>query len=274
MIKCRLCGFMGLDLTKHLKIHGMDPEKYKEKFDGSLVDPSVEIKRKQTCMKKYGDSNYKNKEAIKLSNEIFEGGHSLADPTVRTKAETTKKQKYGDVNFNNREKSKQTCLDRYGVENTAGLPSVVKKRNATLMSRYGKIFNYTPKPLESKETLIEKHHQQGLSIKDLAAQYDVTPEGVSYWFKKYGIKINKKVVVPKSKEFVSPEKTVEEYMQACLEKNDVLSFGQFGVLTENKKNLRLKRLFNAGRPYHSLRSELMEIALKPDQWVTFLAKLD
>ena len=95
---------------------------------------------------------------------------------------------------------------------------------------------------------------------------------ISYWMKKYNIKVHKKVVVPKSKEFVSPKKTVEEYLNTCLEKDDVLPFSKFGALTEDKKHQRLKRLFNSGKPYHHLRDELKEVALKPDLWPDFLNK--
>ena len=33
------------------------------------------------------------------------------------KGKETKKRLYGDANYNNKEKSKQTCLERYGVDN-------------------------------------------------------------------------------------------------------------------------------------------------------------
>ncbi len=73
---CVICGFKGVDLSYHLKsAHNQSVKCYKKEFNGKIIDPSVDMKRKQTCFERYNNSNYKNREAIKLSNEIFEGGH-------------------------------------------------------------------------------------------------------------------------------------------------------------------------------------------------------
>ena len=273
MLKCGLCSKEGLDLSKHIKVHGLTSEKYKQLY-GPLVDSSGELKRRQTCLSLHGDANYKNREAIKLSNEIFEGGHSLSDPSVREKANITKIHRYGDANFTNREKAKATCLERYGVETALGLPSVVKKRVSTLISRYGRIFNHTPEPLVTREVLIEKHHGQGLSLREIAKEYGITPQGIAYWMKKYKIEVRKNVVIPRTKKYVPVASTVEEYFNLCMQTQRVLSFSEFGVLTEDKKKSRLKRLFNAGRPYHHLLNELRDIALKPGRWTELLTKID
>jgi len=61
------------------------------------ITPKVDIKRKQTSLKIYGNSNYNN----------------------MNKNKKTKKEKYGNENYRNDEKIKQTCLEKYGVENPA-----------------------------------------------------------------------------------------------------------------------------------------------------------
>jgi len=151
----------------------------------------VDEKRRQTCLERYGNPNYRNEEAKKLSNEVFAGGHPLSDPVIREKARETKKELYGDPNFTNREKAKLTCLDKYGVDNIAKIDSVIKKRVQTNIERYGKAINYTKPPLFSKEELIDLHVNQGKYLPEIAKIYGITPEGVSYWAKKLGVVIQK-----------------------------------------------------------------------------------
>ena len=149
---CKICGTVRTDLHRHLETeHQMSSEQYKSTYGGTIIDSSVEEQRKETCLEKYGDPNFKNKEAAKFSNEIYEGGHSLRDPAVRAKGCETKEQLYGDKNFTNREKAKETCIEKYGVDNVAKIPGVVEKRVQTCIQRYGKIFNFERKDVFTKE---------------------------------------------------------------------------------------------------------------------------
>jgi len=46
-------------------------------------------------------------------------------------------EKYGVTHFNNPEKNKNTCLEKYGVENVFQLESVIQKSEETKSERYG-----------------------------------------------------------------------------------------------------------------------------------------
>ena len=49
----------------------------------------------------------------------------------------TKLEKYGDSNYNNRDKAKQTCLEKYGVDNPYKYESFIKKSSVTKKDIYG-----------------------------------------------------------------------------------------------------------------------------------------
>ena len=271
---CKICGVERTDLTRHLKEeHQITASDYKKSYQAAVVDSSVKEKRKETCLKKYGDPNYKNDEAKKLSNEIFEGGHSLSDPGVRQKARITKQELYGNPNFTNREKAQQTIKEKYGVSNISDIPGVKEKKISTLMKRYGKIFNWERKDIISKEELIRLHHTEGLSLTEIEQKLNMTSGSVTYWMKKHGVEIHKRIVSPKTKEYTPPEEGVREYFEVCLKNGRVLTFGEFGFLTEDRKKQKLKRLFNKGGSCQSLREELKNYALFPEKWTSFFGKM-
>jgi hypothetical protein len=71
----------------------------------------------------------------------------------------------------------------------------------------------------------------------------------------------------------SPIDHVRDYLEACKSQGKVLSFYFYEKVT-GKPATRLKRIFNAGKPYANLREELFDIALRPDQWEEFLLKFN
>lgn len=194
MLTCAICNKEGLDLTFHLQHkHQLTVEQYKVKYNALVVDPSVELKRKETCEKVHGDPNYKNEEARKLSFEVYGGGHPFSDPKMREAAREIKKELYGDPDYTNREQAKETIKAKYGVENVANIPGVAEKRVKTNLERYGKVFNYDPVPLLTKEQLEDLHYNQGKNLSEIGRIYSTSGEGVAYWMKKYGIEYNKKI---------------------------------------------------------------------------------
>ena len=74
-----------------------------------------DLKRKATCIKKYGQPFKNNVEKAK---------------------ETTKKL-YGSENFRNVEKARETCRKRYGVDSTNSLESKKKKIKETVLKNWG-----------------------------------------------------------------------------------------------------------------------------------------
>jgi len=95
-MKCEICGTERLDLSRHLmSFHNISVKEYKEKYGKGVQDKKINLKRKATNLELHGDENYRNREAIKLSNEIYDGGHSLSDLMIRNKGKKTKKRDTG-----------------------------------------------------------------------------------------------------------------------------------------------------------------------------------
>lgn len=197
MPHCAICEVERMDLSQHIRrVHGMTVSDYRKRYGFSVVDPSIEEKRKRTCLERHGNCNYRNAEARKLSNEVYSGGHSFRDPVVRAKALRTKEELYGDPNYTNREKAKQTCLEKYGVNNPNKVRSIIEKRLKTCFERYGRVFNHTRAPVFSKEGLIDLHAVQKLSLVEIGKRYGMSAARVGYWMKKHDVPVTKKIVLP------------------------------------------------------------------------------
>jgi hypothetical protein len=248
MLTCAICSKEGLDLTFHLQHkHQLTTDQYKSQYNALVVDPSVELKRKETCESVHGDSNYKNEEARKLSFEVYEGGHPFSDPKVREAAMNTKMKLYGDPDYTNRDQAKETIKTKYGVENVAGIPGVVEKRIKTNLERYGKIFNYDPKPIFTKDQLEDLHYNQNKNLSEIGEIYGMTGEGVAYWMRKYGlktrtIKLNKAIVTGPMQEckgnyseedFINAQKKIVELSKTRGVSRDNYSDNVLGMSTSN-----------------------------------------
>jgi YesN/AraC family two-component response regulator len=272
-VVCKICNYKARDLSRHLtEARAPHPslEEYRKLFpDQKIVCSEVNEKRKQTCIKLHGNPNYRNFEAQRQGAiEAF-----ASDPTIMERIRNTKFKKYGDPTYVNAEKRKQTLLKKYGVDNPMKNPEIKKRAMHTYKVLYGD--NPIQRdPAISKQILMEMHYTQNLSLQQIGNQLGFSPEKVAYWMKKYELKVNKKIVVPKFKEFISPTETVKEYFALCLQNGRVLSFSETGKFLGNKKNQRLKRLFNAGRPYQHLKEELKLVALSPELWPEFLAQIE
>jgi len=267
-ILCMHCGYKARDITRHL-VTALPPhpsfEEYRNLYPGcKIVCSDVDQKRKRTSKALHGDPNYRNKEAQRAG--VI---RAFNESDVLGRIRKTKQDRYGNPGFVNIEKRKRTLLDRYGVDNPMKNPETVKKALETRKILYKDNPIYR-KPLISKEELEERHHIRGQSLDEIARDLNITPKGVSYWMKKHGVSVCKRVMIPKNKEYITPDCVVKEYLEACKESKKLLSFTEFGIMTEDKKKQRLKRLFNSGKKYHHLREELKEIALKPGAWEQFL----
>ena len=61
----------------------------------------------------------------------------------------SKLERYGDANYNNRDKSKQTCLEKYGVDNVLQQEDIKKQSIETKIKKYGSI-NHIEKMNETR----------------------------------------------------------------------------------------------------------------------------
>lgn len=69
-----------------------------------------------------------------------------------------------------------------------------------------------------------------------------------------------------------PVEYVKDFLKVCLNAGKFLSFYEYEKITGNPST-RLKRIFNAGKPFNYLREELKIVALKPELWPGFLGKI-
>lgn len=134
----------------------------------------IQIKRKNTCLKKYGDKNYNNRQKAEntyfekynskcplsgekrkeWSDKIFEktGKYTITDAEKIAK---TKLERYGDEGYVNKEKRLQTMKEKYGVEYTLQSTQLRNKTKHTKLEKYGNE-NYT-NPEKAKQTCLIKY---------------------------------------------------------------------------------------------------------------------
>lgn len=274
MIKCRLCNFEGFDLKYHIdRIHKMSTEEYRRKTGGRIVSKSVLAKRQKTSLERYGEKHFTNRKAAELSYQAYQNGHPLKDPAVRKKATRTMKDRYGDPHYTNREKAKETTRQRYGCDYTCQIPEAIEKRKATLLKRYGKIFN-VEQPCNKwhpDEAEFRRDFQAGISIDKMALKYGVSEPTIRRVMSELGLK---RAFVSKTKRVIeSPVEATARYLQECLRHKKALSFYDYGKFTEVRNCTKMKRLYNGSGKYSSLKQELFAVAADPREHVEFLQKL-
>ena len=159
---------------------------------------------------------------------------------TRTKVKETKKKRYGDENYNNPEKNKETCIERYGVENVYQREDIKQQIKETKKELYGdENFNNRNK---AKETNLEKygvisvaqapHIKQKIKITNLKkynVEYPLQSKDIHHKIKdtnieKYGVEypfqsseIQKKIPINLLKNFgVTHNMHIPEVADKCL----------------------------------------------------------
>ena len=118
-------------------------------------------KSKNTCLEKYGVEYVSQVQSIKDKMQTtLLNNYGVTSPlknnNILQKAQEIKENKYGNKNFNNREKAKQTCLEKYGVENTSQLNETKEKAKQTCLEKYG-VENYSKSLLFKQKYFNTKH---------------------------------------------------------------------------------------------------------------------
>ena len=78
---------------------------------------------------------------------------SNSNPKRYEKIKTTIKERYGDVHYNNREKYKQTCLEKYGVENPFQVESIKNKIKETIFEKYNVSYPSQSSQIQNKRRI-------------------------------------------------------------------------------------------------------------------------
>lgn len=104
-------------------------------------DPEFLERTKLTNLKKYGcefpTQSKQVKEKTKSTNLKKYGCHPRALKETQEKQAQTNLERYGDPNYRNIEGYKQTCRERYGVDNVSQSRIVKEKKIATTQLHYG-----------------------------------------------------------------------------------------------------------------------------------------
>jgi len=84
--------------------------------------------------------------------------HALQDSTFAEKSKHTTEQRHGDSNYRNTEQMKQTCLEKYGVDNYVKTDEYKDKYKSTCLKKYGRphASQSTNFKLEHVKTMFEK----------------------------------------------------------------------------------------------------------------------
>lgn len=127
-------------------------ERYGVESTNSLSD--VKEKKRNSFLQKYGvDHQLKIPE---IAERVSKKNSANAIERLAVSS-ITKKEKYGDENYNNCDKYKETCLDKFGVEN----PS----QNAEIHEKQFKVRNYTHIFESGRIDTVQGY--EGLAIKEL-----------------------------------------------------------------------------------------------------------
>ena len=107
------------EVSKALNITMYSLSNYFKNYNIKKSKESIEEKRKQTCLDKYGTDNASKsptiKEKIKQSNQEKYGANAFtATKEGKEKILSTKEERYGSSKYNNIEKNRETKLFRYG----------------------------------------------------------------------------------------------------------------------------------------------------------------
>ena len=108
--------------------------------DPEIIEKMKEAQNK-TFMEKYGTHPMKTDKTKKILKQSIQDKYgvdwiSKSDGWL-DKMKTTKKELYGSENYNNRIKSKETCLEKYGVENVRKIGDYDEKYRTTCLEKYG-----------------------------------------------------------------------------------------------------------------------------------------
>jgi len=154
---------------------------------------------------------------------------NISDET-REKIKETCLERYGVENYNNRKKSKETCLERYGVENPSQSEEIKGKKKETCLDHYGaESYSQTDEYREKfKETCLERYGEEHpLQNKEIHEKQKQT------CLKKYGVEysLQSDEVRAKSKE-------------SCLEKYGVDRYSKTNEYRQKYKDVEWVKVIN------------------------------
>jgi hypothetical protein len=179
------------------KIKETNLKKYGVEY--AMQSKEIKDKIKITKLERYEDEYYNNREkAFGTWNAIY-GGHPMKTENIKKKVKSTNLKKYGNENYYNTEKYKETCLEKYGVENLFQHHSIKEKIKSINLERYGaESFTQTEQfVISMKSTKLERYGNENYNnsnkIKSTklerygAENYNNRDKAKETFTKKYGV---------------------------------------------------------------------------------------
>lgn len=160
------------------------------KFDGDLTSKNGIVIDVKDLIEYYITENHSKKETIEhfgvngsfISTIIRHYNIKKSRQLSHEHNKKTSKRLYGDENYNNKEKFRQTCLERYGVENVFQSEDTKKKCEQTKLEKYGDAHFINLE--KAKQTCLERYgHEfafQSESVKEKSRQTCLDRFGAPY----------------------------------------------------------------------------------------------
>lgn len=107
------------------------------------------------------------------------------DPNRITKIKNTKLKKYGSETYVNPDKAKQTCLERYGVDNASKSQVIVDKIKSTNQSKYGTDSFFVTDEFKKKTV---EYNQTNFGVDHVSQRSDVKDKKELTCINRHGVK--------------------------------------------------------------------------------------
>lgn len=146
---------------------------------GSLANPAITEKKKQTSLKHYGVEHPMQNPEIRKRTEAtnlkkYGYAHTFSCPEIRAKGDATQLKRYGCLAHDSqeiKERRKATCIAKYGVPFVLQSEEVKEKITQTNLARYG-----VDNPSKNEE-IIEKRRQTNIDKYGVPAAF-MLPEAM------------------------------------------------------------------------------------------------
>lgn len=251
-------------------------KKTKEKLYGNANFTNRE-KAKQTCLKKYGVSNPNQcKEVVEKRLKTSLSRYGKIFNYVRPPTFT--KEQLVDLHIN-----RKLTLKEIGKRFSLTPESVsfwMKRYNISVQRRHRYHVDKEKSSIDTKEYNIPQAVELFVSLSKIrGVSRDAYKDGVlkvpTHVLERTFGGWNRFIqICGLNPVYTANDPTVyiKDYFEACMSKNEVLSFYEFEKVT-NMPRSRLKRLFEKGKKYHHLKDELFAVALYPEKQKEFLKKV-
>ena len=239
--KCPICSKYSTPNLRHLSIYCSSK--------CAQYGPESKLKRKQTCLKKYGvDCPAKVKKFLEKARDTSLERHGVSHISKLKSFQ---------------EKKKKTSLKKYGVKHSIQRKEVQAKVKATLTRKYGVKCSFQSEVVKAKitATLLERygvaHALQAQQFKDKQVATTIKRHGVDNGYKKDGVRQKSQNTMMERHGSLNPmqaNEAKEKYKATCLERYGVNNPFKSKLVRQKSKNTMLERY---GVEYASQHPELL-----------------